>query len=72
MENLDKDQLRSAAIAAMSYEDALLRLEHIIQGLEQGSFKLDSLMDHISEAKEIIDVCKEKLRKIEGQVDGIL
>lgn len=49
----------------ISYEKAALRLQEILQLIESDQLKVDQLTSHLKEAKELVEICKNKLRDIE-------
>jgi exodeoxyribonuclease VII small subunit len=55
-----------------SYEEALRRLQQILQQLERMDFPLEQLQGLTSEAKELLEFCQTKLRNITEQADKIL
>ncbi|MCR5312199.1 MAG: exodeoxyribonuclease VII small subunit [Bacteroidaceae bacterium] len=56
----------------ITYEQAIKRIEEITRKVESGEMDIDSLAANLKEAKELINVCKEKLTKVENDVQKIL
>lgn len=55
-----------------TYEQAIERLEEIVNGLEENTLELDKLTTQLAEAQQLIKFCKEKLQKAETDVNKIL
>ncbi|HLP21778.1 MAG TPA: exodeoxyribonuclease VII small subunit [Chitinophagales bacterium] len=53
----------------LTYDKAYEKLEQLIEELEDGDVKLDKLTTKVKEANELIAICENKLRKIEGEID---
>ena len=56
----------------LTYEQAMQRLETIVQGFEQNTLKLDQLTEQLSEAQALIKFCNDKLQQVETDVKQIL
>ena len=52
----------------MNYNEAYTELEKLVHQLEDDSIQLDTLAEKVVRAKELIVICEEKLRSIEGEV----
>ena len=52
----------------MKYEDAMKRLEELVQQMESGDVSIDSLTQKLKEAKQLIQLCKDKLTKTEEEI----
>ena len=55
-----------------SYEEAMSRLEEIVQNMEDGNLDLDKLTLQLREAKSLIKICKDKLTKTDAEINEIL
>lgn len=55
-----------------SYEEAMSRLEEIVQNMESGNLDLDTLTLQLREAKSLIKICKDKLTKTDAEINEIL
>jgi exodeoxyribonuclease VII small subunit len=53
----------------LSYNEAYARLEKLVSQIEDDSIQLDTLAEKVLQANELIAVCEDKLRKIEGDVN---
>ena len=56
----------------LSYEEAMSRLEEIVQNMEDGNLDLDTLTLQLREAKSLIKICKDKLTKTDAEIKEIL
>ena len=56
----------------MTYEQAVKRLEEIVNRLEGGEMDIDSLTANLKEAKGLVEFCKEKLTNVEAEVKKCL
>ena len=55
-----------------TYEQAMQRLEDIVQGFEQNTLELDQLTAQLAEAQELIKLCNDKLQQVETDVKKLL
>ncbi len=55
-----------------TYEQSIRRLEEIVQKIERGEMDIDSLTANLKEAKQLVAFCKDKLTKVENDVQKIL
>lgn len=55
-----------------SYAEAITEIEAILEKFDNEQFDVDSLASHVKRATDLIKICKEKLRKAEDEVAGIL
>ena len=55
-----------------TYEQAMQRLEEIVQGFEQNTLELDQLTAQLAEAQELIKLCNDKLQQVETDVKKLL
>jgi exodeoxyribonuclease VII small subunit len=56
----------------LSYEQAYQELQTIIKEMENNDISIDVLADKIKRALELINLCKDKITKIEVDVDKIV
>lgn len=56
----------------ITYEQAIARLESIVQGLENNTLELDQLTKQLAEAQELIKFCNTKLQEVENDVNTLL
>ncbi len=52
----------------MKYEQALLELEMIADKMENGDCSIDELSSQIKKARQLIKLCKDKLKKTTDEV----
>lgn len=55
-----------------TYTEAMQRLEQITRAIEQGELDIDSLSDNIKETQSLLAFCKDKLQKVEKDVNALL
>lgn len=55
----------------ITYEQAIHRLEEIVSKIERGEMDIDSLTSNLKEAKQLVAFCKDKLTKVENDVQKI-
>ncbi|MDD6499845.1 MAG: exodeoxyribonuclease VII small subunit [Bacteroidales bacterium] len=56
----------------LTYEEAIQRLETIVESLEQDKLSLEDLGKSLAEAKNLAQICKEKLALAENDIKKIL
>nr|WP_287228699.1 exodeoxyribonuclease VII small subunit [Xylanibacter caecicola] len=56
----------------MKYEEAVRRLEEIVDKMEGGDMDIDTLGEQLKTAKTLIKMCKDKLTKADEEVRKIL
>lgn len=56
----------------LTYEQAMQRLEAIVEGFEQHTLPLDKLTALLAEAQELIKYCNTKLQHVETEAKKIL
>ncbi|MBQ0073273.1 MAG: exodeoxyribonuclease VII small subunit [Prevotella sp.] len=56
----------------INYEDAMQKLEDIVQRMENGELDIDSLSKELKNAKELIALCRDKLTKTDEEIKKIL
>lgn len=54
------------------YEEAVKRLEEIVEKIGDENIDIDSLGEYIKEAQKLIAACKERLTKTETDIRNIL
>tara|TARA_B100001057_G_C22792274_1_gene928078 strand:+ start:681 stop:917 length:237 start_codon:yes stop_codon:yes gene_type:complete len=58
-------------IEKMSYEEAIIELEKIVQKLESGEASLDESIELYSQGSELKDYCRKKLNSAEEKISQI-
>jgi exodeoxyribonuclease VII small subunit len=61
----------TAAIAALSFEDALKRLEAIVHRLESGEAALDEAIELYAEGDKLRAQCEARLQAAQARIDRI-
>ncbi len=56
----------------LSFGEAVAEVEDILAGLERENVDIDSLGGEVKRAVELIQVCREKLEKTDGEVRGLV
>jgi exodeoxyribonuclease VII small subunit len=54
-----------------SFEEALTRLEEIVNQLERGDIKLEEMLKCYEEGAQIINFCMSRLKEVEGKINKI-
>ncbi|SEA50917.1 Exodeoxyribonuclease VII small subunit [Segatella bryantii] len=54
------------------YEEAVHRLEEIVEKMENDELDVDSLSDKLKEAQQLIKLCKDKLTKTDENIKKLL
>lgn len=56
----------------ITYEQAIEKLEKIVDSIESGEQDIDTLAEKLKEAKGLIKVCEKKLTDVDREVNKIL
>ncbi len=56
----------------MQYKEALEELKNIILRIENEEIGIDDIEENLKRAKELLEFCREKLRKTETLIDEII
>ncbi len=56
----------------ITYTEAFTDLQQIVQELENAEISIDELSEKIRHAKKLLEICQNKLTKVEEDVDEIL
>ena len=56
----------------ISYSDAVMEIESILQKIEEGKLDVDELAEKVSRVTELLKVCRDKLYRTESQLGKIL
>jgi exodeoxyribonuclease VII small subunit len=60
------------AIPKETYEQAMSRLEEIVEKIESGQLDIDNLSVQLKEAQKLIKFCRDKLYKTDEEIKKIL
>ncbi|HFC00750.1 MAG TPA: exodeoxyribonuclease VII small subunit [Phaeodactylibacter sp.] len=53
----------------MTYESALEELQQVVEDLRNEMISIDQITTKVARAKELIELCKNKLRKVESELE---
>lgn len=56
----------------LKYEEALRRLEEIVERMENDELDIDELTEQLKTAQKLVKVCKDKLTKTDAEIKKIL
>ncbi|TLS36378.1 exodeoxyribonuclease VII small subunit [Pseudalkalibacillus caeni] len=56
----------------LSFEEAMEKLEEIVDSLEEGNVPLEKAISLFQDGMNLSNLCHEKLQSIEGKMDQIL
>lgn len=56
----------------LTYEKAAQRLENIVTALERNELDIDQVSEQLKEAQTLLKFCKEKLGKVEEDINKTL
>ena len=59
-------------MAEIKYNEALKRLEDIIEGIEGEQIDVDELSRKVKEAVSLLNACKQKIEKAEVEVNRVV
>jgi exodeoxyribonuclease VII small subunit len=57
---------------ALPFEEALARLEKIVEDMESGKLSLDQMMTHFEEGAALVKVCGGKLDAVEKKIELLI
>ncbi len=57
---------------ALSFEEALRRLEEIVARLESGEEDLDRMIDSFEEGVQLVRICNQRLDAIERRIEQLV
>lgn len=56
----------------MKYEEAMKRLEKIVQDIEENKLDIDLVSERLKEAQELVKFCKERLYQTDQEIQKLL
>ena len=56
----------------MKYEEAIKKLEEIVEKMEKGELDIDQMVEQLKEAQKLVKMCQERLTKVDEDVKKIL
>lgn len=54
----------------LTYSEAYVKLEELVDQLEDGNIPLDKLSAKVKQANELVAICESKLRQIQTEIDA--
>ncbi len=54
----------------LTYSEAYVKLEELVEQLEDGNIPLDKLSAKVKQANELVTICESKLRQIQTEIDA--
>ncbi len=55
----------------LNFEEALKRLENIVQSLEEGVDELDKVVNLFEEGSQLAKYCNDRLEKVENKIEDL-
>ncbi len=62
---------QNAPAKTLSFEDALKRLEDIVEAMESGDLSLEALLAKYEEGAQLAKICREKLAEAEVKIQQL-
>lgn len=56
----------------IKYEEAVYKLETIVDKMERGELDIDSMAAQLKEAQELVKLCKQKLKRTDNEIQKLL
>lgn len=56
----------------IKYEEAVHKLEAIVDKMERGELDIDSMAVQLKEAQELVKLCKQKLKRTDEEIQKLL
>ena len=56
----------------IKYEEAVHKLEAIVDKMERGELDIDSMAAQLKEAQELVKLCKQKLKLTDEEIQKLL
>ncbi|MBF1604716.1 exodeoxyribonuclease VII small subunit [Prevotella melaninogenica] len=56
----------------IKYEEAVHKLETIVDKMERGELDIDSMAAQLKEAQELVKLCKQKLKRTDNEIQKLL
>ena len=56
----------------IKYEEAVHKLESIVDKMERGELDIDSMAAQLKEAQELVKRCKQKLKRTDEEIQKLL
>lgn len=69
---MEEPKANEKALEELNFEEALKRLEEVVQKLEDGEVPLEKAIDFFQEGMQLARLCDEKLGKVEQKIEMLL
>ena len=56
----------------IKYEEAVHKLEAIVDKMERGELDIDSMAAQLKEAQELVKLCKQNLKRTDNEIQKLL
>ena len=56
----------------IKYEEAVHKLEAIVDKMERGELDIDSMAAQLKESQELVKLCKQKLKRTDEEIQKLL
>ena len=56
----------------MKYEEAISRLEEIVKKMENDELDIDQMAQQLKEAQQLIQLCKDRLTKVDADIKAVM
>ena len=56
----------------IKYEEAVHKLESIVDKMQRGELDIDSMAAQLKEAQELVKLCKQKLKRTDEEIQKLL
>lgn len=66
------DETETEDLEDLTFEEALDRLQTIVDDLESGDLGLEEAMDAFEEGNELAEICRQRLDEAEGKLEELL
>jgi exodeoxyribonuclease VII small subunit len=67
-----KKKEAKTAVAGMNFDEALARLELLVEEMERGEMTLEQAMEKHAEGTELSKLCLQQLQKAEAAVNRVI
>lgn len=71
MPNASKSAAQSDAVKEVPFEEALKKLESIVESMESGDLPLESLLSRFEEGTRLVKACQTKLEEAELKISQL-
>lgn len=66
------DEKAGAKNKAPSFENAMERLETLVDEMESGELSLDTMIAHFEEGSGLVELCAKKLEEVEQKIETLV